>query len=187
MYEEELTLRVGKEEVVFYTDKSSRNNLRDIQSIHCINIINFSKDKPISSSTTSYSNLSLPSYESFYFDIKEKSSGSTTSQSDHSLPNYESFYFDVDHIEENSSGSTISHSDLSILEYDLFHFDLSIDLLPPADRSDSQHEEFADDFAHIISPRINELNDFPLLLSDCDSSFSEEFSKLDLLVLFPFR
>ncbi|GJU89499.1 reverse transcriptase domain-containing protein [Tanacetum coccineum] len=187
LYEEELTLRVGKEEVVFYTDKSSRNNLRDIQSIHCINIIDFSKDKPISSSTTSYSNLSLPSYESFYFDIKEKSSGSTTSQSDHSLPNYESFYFDVDHIEEKSSGSTISHSDLSILEYDLFHFDLSIDLLPPADRSDSQHEEFADELAHIISPRINELNDFPLLLFDCDSSFSEEFSEIDLLVSFPFR
>ncbi|GKA89945.1 reverse transcriptase domain-containing protein, partial [Tanacetum coccineum] len=31
LYEEKLTLRVRNEEVVFYTDKSSRNNLRDIQ------------------------------------------------------------------------------------------------------------------------------------------------------------
>ncbi|GKC63438.1 hypothetical protein Tco_1096036 [Tanacetum coccineum] len=125
---------------------------------------------------------------------------------------------DVDHIEEKSSGSTTSHSDLSLLEYDSFYFDLSIDPLPPADRSDSQHEEFADELAHIISPpeydhfhfdleadpgeltrilkknisetltkdlKIHELNDFSLLLSDCDSIFSEEFSEIDFLVLFP--
>ncbi|GJZ25651.1 reverse transcriptase domain-containing protein [Tanacetum coccineum] len=117
-----------------------------------------------------------------------------------------------------SSGSATSHSDLSLLEYESFHFDLLIDPLPPADRSDSQHEEFADELAHIISPpeyehfyfnleadpgeltrvlrknisdtstkdlTVNELNDFPLLLSDCDSSFSEEFSEIDLLVSFP--
>ncbi|GKB42848.1 hypothetical protein Tco_0887790 [Tanacetum coccineum] len=34
------------------TDKSSRNNSSDIQSVHCINIIDFSRDKPISGSTT---------------------------------------------------------------------------------------------------------------------------------------
>ncbi|GKA04416.1 RNA-directed DNA polymerase, eukaryota, reverse transcriptase zinc-binding domain protein [Tanacetum coccineum] len=95
---------------------------------------------------------SLPAYEAFCFDIREKSSGSTTSQSNHSLPDYEAFYFDVDHIEEKSSGSTISHSDLSLLEYDSFHFDLSFDPVPPTDRSDSQHEEFVDELAHIISP-----------------------------------
>ncbi|GJW97951.1 reverse transcriptase domain-containing protein [Tanacetum coccineum] len=59
LYEEKLTLRVGNEQVVFYTDKSSRNNSRDIQSVHCINIIDFSKDKPISDSTT-FSSDSLP-------------------------------------------------------------------------------------------------------------------------------
>ncbi|GJU79917.1 reverse transcriptase domain-containing protein [Tanacetum coccineum] len=52
LYKEKLTLRVGNEQVVFYTDKSARNNSRDIQSIHCINIIDFLKDKPISGSTT---------------------------------------------------------------------------------------------------------------------------------------
>ncbi|GJS45612.1 hypothetical protein Tco_0595733 [Tanacetum coccineum] len=87
---------------------------------------------------------SLPDYETFCFDIKEKSSGSTTSHFDHSLPDYESFCFDVDHIKEKSSDSTIPHSDLSLLEYDSFQFDLSIDPLPPTDRSDSQYEEFVD-------------------------------------------
>ncbi|GKD69018.1 reverse transcriptase domain-containing protein [Tanacetum coccineum] len=52
LYKEKLTLRVGNEEVVFYTDKSSRNNSSDIQSVHCINIIDFSRDKTISGSTT---------------------------------------------------------------------------------------------------------------------------------------
>ncbi|GJR44515.1 hypothetical protein Tco_1312618 [Tanacetum coccineum] len=75
----------------------------------------------------SHSDDSLPDYETFCFDIKEKSSGSTTSHSDHSLPEYESFCFDVDHIKEKSNGSTTSHSNLSLPEYESFHFDLSID------------------------------------------------------------
>ncbi|GJW53727.1 hypothetical protein Tco_0097812 [Tanacetum coccineum] len=81
----------------------------------------------------SYFNDSSPNYETFCFDIKEKSSGSTTPHSDNSLSEYESFCFDVDHIEEKSSGSTTSHYDLSLLEYELFHFDFSIDQLPLAD------------------------------------------------------
>ncbi|GKE50002.1 hypothetical protein Tco_1481260 [Tanacetum coccineum] len=51
-----------------------------------------------------------------------------------------------------SSGSTTSHFDFSLPEYDSFIFDLSIDPLPPADRSDFYHEEFANELAHIISP-----------------------------------
>ncbi|GJR61594.1 hypothetical protein Tco_1503756 [Tanacetum coccineum] len=134
---------------------------------------------------------------------------------DDSFPEYETFCFDM---EEKSSGSTTTHSDFSLPEYDSFIFDLSIDLFPPADRSDSHHEEFADKLAPIISspeydcfyfdiePDLGELtilfeeniskdstkeltspelNDFPLLLSDCDSTFSENFSEIDLLVSFP--
>ncbi|GKD99617.1 hypothetical protein Tco_1387601 [Tanacetum coccineum] len=141
----------------------------------------------------SHSNDSLPDYETFSFDIKEKSSGSTTSHSDH--------FF-----------RTTKHSVLMLI--------ISKRRLPPADRSDFYHKEFADELAHIISPPeydhfyfdleddpgeltrllkentsdtstkdriINELNDFPLLLSDCDSTFSEEFSEIDLLVSFPSR
>ncbi|GKF20426.1 hypothetical protein Tco_0069064, partial [Tanacetum coccineum] len=57
-----------------------------------------------------------------------------------------------DHIEEKCSGSTTTHSDISLSKYDSFHFDLSIDPLPPADRSDSHLEEFANELAHVISP-----------------------------------
>ncbi|GJX03658.1 reverse transcriptase domain-containing protein [Tanacetum coccineum] len=85
-------------------------------------------------------------------DFYEKSSGSTTSHSDHSLLDYEAFYFDVDHIKEKTSGSTTSHSDLSLLEYVSFHFDFSIDPPPIAKRSNSHHEEFTNELAHIISP-----------------------------------
>ncbi|GJW96106.1 hypothetical protein Tco_0177914 [Tanacetum coccineum] len=91
-------------------------------------------------------------YETFSFDIEEKNSGSTTTHSDYSLPNYDAFYFDDDHIEEKSSGSTTTHSDFSLPEYDLFIFDLSINPFPPADKSVSHHEEFANELANIISP-----------------------------------
>nr|GEU53932.1 retrotransposon protein, putative, unclassified [Tanacetum cinerariifolium] len=93
---------------------------------------------------------SSPEYETFSFDIEEKSSGSTTTRSDYSLPDYEAFYFDDDHIEEKSSGSTTTHSDFSLSKYDSFIFDLSIYPFPPADRSVSHHEELADELTHII-------------------------------------
>ncbi|GKD63805.1 reverse transcriptase domain-containing protein [Tanacetum coccineum] len=73
LYEEKLTLRVGNEEVVFYTDKSSRNNSSNIQSVHCINIIDFSRDKPISGSTIfpSDSSPSSPLVETSYSLLEE--------------------------------------------------------------------------------------------------------------------
>ncbi|GJZ92727.1 hypothetical protein Tco_0664792 [Tanacetum coccineum] len=137
------------------TAKALNPPSRECHSVYSINIIDSpyeeisNQNKQSSGSTTSHSDLPLPDYEVFCF--KEKSSGSTTSHSDHSLPEYESFFFDVDHIEEKSSGSTTSHFDLSLLEYDSFHFNLLIDQLPPADRSDSHHEEFADKLTYIIS------------------------------------
>ncbi|GJU18662.1 hypothetical protein Tco_1146628 [Tanacetum coccineum] len=166
----------------------------------------------------SYFDDSPPEYETFSFDIKDKSSGNTTTHYVYSLPDYEAFYFDDEHIEEKISGSTTTHSDIFLPEYDSFIFDLSIDPFPPADRSDYHHEEFADELAHIISspkydcfyfdiePNLRELailfeeniskdsikelttpglNDLPLLLFDCDSTFSEEFSEIDPLVSFP--
>ncbi|GJR63999.1 hypothetical protein Tco_0010064 [Tanacetum coccineum] len=41
---------------------------------------------------------SFPEYETFCFDMEEKSSGSTTTHSDYSLPDYGALYFDDDHI-----------------------------------------------------------------------------------------
>nr|GEZ20677.1 hypothetical protein [Tanacetum cinerariifolium] len=69
-----------------------------------------------------------------------------TNTFDNSLPESETFCFDL---EEISSGSTTTHSNFSL--YDSFIFDLSINLFPPADRSDFYYEEFVDELTHIIS------------------------------------
>ncbi|GJR89245.1 reverse transcriptase domain-containing protein [Tanacetum coccineum] len=50
LYEEKLTLRVGKDELVYYADKSKKNKEKDF--VHAISIIDFSKDDPFSGNTT---------------------------------------------------------------------------------------------------------------------------------------
>ncbi|GJV98672.1 reverse transcriptase domain-containing protein [Tanacetum coccineum] len=57
LYEETLTLRVGKEELVYYVDKSEKN--KDKNFVHAISVIDFSKSDPFSGSTT---NTLLPSF-----------------------------------------------------------------------------------------------------------------------------
>ncbi|GJT68007.1 reverse transcriptase domain-containing protein [Tanacetum coccineum] len=47
---EKLTLSVGKEELVYYADKSEKNKEKNF--VHAISIIDFSKDDPFSGSTT---------------------------------------------------------------------------------------------------------------------------------------
>ncbi|GJR73686.1 reverse transcriptase domain-containing protein [Tanacetum coccineum] len=59
LYEENLTLRVGKEELVNYADKSEKN--KEKKFIHAISIIDFSKDDPFSGSTTIPSDAPFPS------------------------------------------------------------------------------------------------------------------------------
>ncbi|GKE96844.1 reverse transcriptase domain-containing protein, partial [Tanacetum coccineum] len=59
LYEEPLTLRVGKEELVYYADKSEKN--KDKHFVHAISIIDFSKDEPFSGSTTTHSDAPPPS------------------------------------------------------------------------------------------------------------------------------
>ncbi|GJS92985.1 hypothetical protein Tco_0799953 [Tanacetum coccineum] len=92
---------------------------------------------------------SIPESETFCFNLEEISSGSPTTHSELSLPDYKAFYVDNDHFKERSSGSTTTHVDFS--QYDSFIFDLSNDQFPPADRSDFNHEEFADELTHIMS------------------------------------
>ncbi|GJZ80730.1 hypothetical protein Tco_0645724, partial [Tanacetum coccineum] len=225
---EELILRNGNEQLIIHADNTSKHphkhriNFINITCEDCFSeVLKFKKSNyPSSGNPTpssdsvneSLSPLPIP-YEDSDSLVEE-----TGIFSDHSLPDYEAFYFDDDHIEEKSSGSATTYSDFSLPEYDSFIFDLSIDPFPPADRSVSHQEEFADELAHIISPpeydrfyfdleivlgeftrvleenvfdfkglTINELNDPSLLLSDCDSSLSKEFSEIDLLVLFPSR
>ncbi|GKA90250.1 reverse transcriptase domain-containing protein [Tanacetum coccineum] len=57
LYEETLTLRVGKEELVYYADKSEKNK----HFVHAISVIDFSKDDPFSGRTTTYSDDPSPS------------------------------------------------------------------------------------------------------------------------------
>ncbi|GKD32043.1 reverse transcriptase domain-containing protein [Tanacetum coccineum] len=59
LYEETLTLRVGKEELVYYADKSEKNKNKHF--VHAIFAIDFSKDDPFSGSTTIPSNAPFPS------------------------------------------------------------------------------------------------------------------------------
>ncbi|GJW27853.1 hypothetical protein Tco_0044728 [Tanacetum coccineum] len=115
--------------------------------------------KVVIKSTSTFPNLfleetntfdnSFPESETFRFNLEEISSGSPTTHSELSLPDYKAFYIDNDHFKEKSSGSTTTHVDFS--QYDSFIFDLSNDQFPPADRSDFNHEEFADELTHIMS------------------------------------
>ncbi|GJS93595.1 reverse transcriptase domain-containing protein [Tanacetum coccineum] len=59
LYEETLTLRVGKEELVYYADKSEKNEEKKF--VHAISIIDFSKDDPFSGITTIPSDAPFPS------------------------------------------------------------------------------------------------------------------------------
>ncbi|GKE28930.1 reverse transcriptase domain-containing protein [Tanacetum coccineum] len=59
LYEETLTLRVGKEKLVYYAEKSKKN--KDKNFVHAISVIDFSKDDPFSGSTTIPSNTLPPS------------------------------------------------------------------------------------------------------------------------------
>nr|GEV30413.1 hypothetical protein [Tanacetum cinerariifolium] len=114
-----------------------------------------SSDRKTKSSSTSLNSLleetntfdnSLPEFETFCFDVEEISSGSTTTPPDISLPEYEVFY--DDHVKEISSGTPTTHFGSSL--YASCIFDLSINPLPPADRSDSY--EFTDELIPFISP-----------------------------------
>ncbi|GJZ58517.1 reverse transcriptase domain-containing protein [Tanacetum coccineum] len=57
LYEETLTLRVGKEELVYYADKSEKN--KDKHFVNAISVIDFSKNDPFSGSTTTHSDILL--------------------------------------------------------------------------------------------------------------------------------
>ncbi|GKF85544.1 reverse transcriptase domain-containing protein [Tanacetum coccineum] len=62
LYEETLTLRVGKEDLVYYADKSEKNKNKHF--VHVISVIDFSKDDSFSGSTTTHSDDPSPSSSS---------------------------------------------------------------------------------------------------------------------------
>ncbi|GJX19200.1 reverse transcriptase domain-containing protein [Tanacetum coccineum] len=62
LYKEKLTLRVGKDELVYYAEKSKKN--KDKHFVHAISVIDFSKDDLFSGSTTTHSDDPSPSSSS---------------------------------------------------------------------------------------------------------------------------
>ncbi|GKG00461.1 hypothetical protein Tco_0302151, partial [Tanacetum coccineum] len=58
-------------------------------------------------------------------------------------------YVNNEYFKAKGSGSTTTHVEFS--QYDSFIFDLSNDQFSPTDRSDLNHEEFADELTHIMS------------------------------------
>ncbi|GJU75408.1 reverse transcriptase domain-containing protein [Tanacetum coccineum] len=59
LYEEKLTLRVGKDKLVYYAEKSKKK--KDKHFVHAISVIDFSKGDPFSGSTTTHSDDPSPS------------------------------------------------------------------------------------------------------------------------------
>ncbi|GKD55746.1 reverse transcriptase domain-containing protein [Tanacetum coccineum] len=107
LYEETLTLRVGKEELVYYADKSEKN--KDKNFVHAISVIDFSKADPFSGSTT---NILPPS-----------SSPMKTSD------NFEKFADELAPLDSLPSGNDDStlkkdlHEDFQVYSNPLFEFD----------------------------------------------------------------
>ncbi|GJX02466.1 reverse transcriptase domain-containing protein [Tanacetum coccineum] len=160
LYEEKLTLRVRKEEVVFYTDKSSKNKSRDIQSVHCINIIDFSKDKLISGSTTFSSDSLLGS--SF-------PSSPFVETSDSSLEEFADELAFLDPFPPRNGDDNFDHeADLKEIEY-LLNRDPSTDSSPTTDIDiiDPILERFTDEPALVYSsPLGDDDDDFFDFISD---------------------
>ncbi|GJU12470.1 hypothetical protein Tco_1134866 [Tanacetum coccineum] len=164
------------------SDEFIKSSVEDLVSI----------PKKSSGSTTTHSGYSFPDYKAFYFDdnhIKEKSSGSTTTHFDFSLPEYDSFIFDLLIDPFRPADRSVFHHEefadeldhiISPPEYDYFYFDLEAN---PGELTILFEENISKDSTKEFTSL--EINDFPLLLSDCDSTFSEEFYEIDLLVLFP--
>ncbi|GJS25660.1 reverse transcriptase domain-containing protein [Tanacetum coccineum] len=91
LYEETLTLRVGKEELVYYADKSEKNKNKHF--VHAISVIDFSKDDPFSGSTTTHSDDPSPS-SSLSVDLHEEN-----------FQDYSNPFFELD---DNFKSSTIN-------------------------------------------------------------------------------
>ncbi|GJS32286.1 reverse transcriptase domain-containing protein [Tanacetum coccineum] len=180
---EELILRDGEEKLIFSVDNTSiyshkhrkeSINMIDISDPTCEDYFDkvFKFEKPIhhlSGNPTPSSDFMIKSPSLFPTlcgdsDYLLEETDISLSHFDDSPPDYEIFRFDMEEKSsgKKSSGSTTTHSDFSLPEYDSFIFDLSIDPLPPSDKSDFYLEEFTDELAHIIShPDLNPFVEIP--------------------------
>ncbi|GJZ21340.1 reverse transcriptase domain-containing protein [Tanacetum coccineum] len=193
LYEEKLTLRVGNEEVVFYTNKSLRNNSRDIQSVHCINIINFSKDKMMSGNPTPSSDSMIESPSSFPTPCGDndhllEETDTLLSHFDNSPPEYDNLLA-LKLKKRVVCGNTIL---ILIILFRIMKLSILMTIIL---KRRVVAEADSGEFTRVLNENIFdlstkdftsiELNKSPLLLYDCDSFLSEEFSEIDILVSFP--
>nr|GEW74986.1 hypothetical protein [Tanacetum cinerariifolium] len=137
-------LDVSKDQIEDFFESTEEFSSIDDDSFS-INNIDYVEASPL--------DFELVSSEVMEIVIPETKSSSTSLNSlleetntfDNSLPEFETFFFDV---EEISSGSPTTHSDSSL--YASFIFDLSINPLPPTDRSDFY--DFTNELIPFISP-----------------------------------
>ncbi|GJZ43988.1 hypothetical protein Tco_0591243 [Tanacetum coccineum] len=75
-----------------------------------------------SDTSLSYSDNSLPEFETFSYHTEEMSSGNTTTHADNSLPEYDSFLCKIEPDQEKNSGSITIYADISLLGLECFYF-----------------------------------------------------------------
>ncbi|GKA70382.1 reverse transcriptase domain-containing protein [Tanacetum coccineum] len=122
---EKLTLRVGKEELVYYADKYKKN--KDKHFVHAISVIDFSKNDPFSGSTTTHSDDPSPSSSSV------KTSNSTFEEfiNEFTLPNSLPLENDKDVKIKSSPSFTLTSPKESELIWEEFKAYLESDSIPP--------------------------------------------------------
>nr|GEY15794.1 hypothetical protein [Tanacetum cinerariifolium] len=156
----------------------------DIQSVHCINVIDFFKDKPISGCTT-FSSDSLPG-SSF-------PSSSLVETSDSSLEEFTDELALLDPFPPGNEDDNFNlEADLREIEY-LLNRDPSTDSSPTTDIdiSDPILERFTDEPTldknkdSKSKSLIEESNDLLPLLPDSDSTLHVKLSEIDALISFP--
>ncbi|GKA78260.1 reverse transcriptase domain-containing protein [Tanacetum coccineum] len=155
LYEEKLTLWIGNEELVFRAKKFSKNSpSRERHSVHSINIIN-SPCEEISNQNKQSSGVPLLILIFLFLEFADELAHII------SPPEYDHFYFDIE-IDPGELSRLLNENISSRIKED------------KELKSKTSTKKLT----------IHELNDLRLLLSNCDSTFSEEFSEIvPLLIL----
>ncbi|GJS20050.1 hypothetical protein Tco_0448682 [Tanacetum coccineum] len=107
-------------------------------------------DSDSSDISLSYSNNSLPEFESFSDDTEETRSGSTTTHANYSLPEYESFYFD----NPSLPCPSLKPPDIEILKPEINNFDVLY--------NNESFEPRGDE--NVIVPNVEEDNSFTFVI-----------------------
>ncbi|GKF89514.1 hypothetical protein Tco_0263477, partial [Tanacetum coccineum] len=118
-----------------------------------------------SDTSSSYSDNSLPEFETFSDDTEETRSGSTTTHANNSLPEYDSFLFEIEPDQEGLTSVVISDNSnnplLELPKFESFYFDLYDDPSfprPPPEPPDVKISLIIETDAPVIN-NFDELNE----------------------------